>query len=67
MISMNRMSAMMVSLKQTVFAIMFLMSETTTASELGTRGQIFSIVLMFVDFLQVATPVPCLSRFRSFR
>jgi hypothetical protein len=53
MISMNRMSAMLVSMKQTVFAIMFLMSETTTESELGTRGKILSICLMFVDFLQV--------------
>jgi hypothetical protein len=53
MISMNRMSAMLVSLKQTVFAIMFLMSETTTESELGTRGKILSVCLMFVDFLQV--------------
>jgi hypothetical protein len=53
MISMNRMSAIVVSLKQTVFAIMFLMSETTTESELGTRGQIFSVCLMIIDFLQV--------------
>jgi hypothetical protein len=53
MLSMNRLTAMAVSLKQTVFAIMFLMSETTTESELGTREKIFSICLMFIDFLQV--------------
>ncbi len=54
MISMNRMSAMLVSMKQTIFAIMFLMSETTTESELGTRGKFISVCLMFIDFLQVA-------------
>jgi hypothetical protein len=54
MISMSRMSAMLVSMKQTIFAIMFLMSETTTESELGTRGKFISICLMFIDFLQVS-------------
>jgi len=54
MISMNRMSEIVVSLKQTVFAMMFLMSETTTESELGPRGQVFSVCLMFIDFLQAS-------------
>ncbi len=64
MISMNRMSAVLASLKQTIFAVMFLMAESAIKSELGTRGQSFSICLMFVDFFQVAALVPCLSRFR---
>ena len=59
MISMNRMSAMVVSMKQTVFAIMFLMSEATTEADLGTRGKFVSVCLMFIDFLQVSNCGMC--------
>ena len=67
MISMNRMSAVLASLTQTIFGVMFLLAESAIKSELGARGQSFSICLMFVDFFQVAALVPCLSRFRPLR
>jgi hypothetical protein len=53
MLSLNRIVAMFSSLKQTVFAILFLTSESLSETPKSTRSQLFSILLMVIDFLQV--------------
>jgi hypothetical protein len=51
---------MLSSLKQTVFAMIFLMSETPPDAPLkSTRAQFVSIVLMVIDFLQVRAWLYC--------
>jgi hypothetical protein len=53
MLSLNRIVAMFSSLKQTVFAILFLTSESLSETPKSTRSQLFSMLLMVIDFLQV--------------